>query len=83
MTREKYEGLRKWLMKQAAREIIVGFDELGTLVGGLPPSAEKYAAWWANELGSSTHVQCHAWLEAGYRASVTLTRREVTFTKLS
>lgn len=54
------------------------FDEVGTLVGGLPPSAYRYRQWWENHGG--THVQAVAWLEEGWRVDeVDLGRRVVTF----
>jgi hypothetical protein len=40
------------------------FDEVDQLVGGLPPSSRRWAAWWAND---PTHVQARAWLEVGRR----------------
>ena len=30
------------------------FEEIGRLVGGLPASAAKWPAWWANETAGST-----------------------------
>ncbi len=43
----------------------MSFDEIDILVGGLPASAERWPAWWANETAGSRHVQARAWLDAG------------------
>jgi hypothetical protein len=53
------------------------FEEIDRLVGGLPPSAGRWSAWWAN---SRSHVQAVAWLDAGRRVeSLHLDDRRVTF----
>lgn len=78
----KYDPIYKWLQSQSASEIDVKFEDIGGMVGGLPASAEKYDAWWANEAGDSRHVQCQAWLEAGYSAEVDRATRKVRFRKL-
>lgn len=43
----------------------MSFDDIDTLVDGLPASAERWPAWWANEATGSRHVQARAWLDAG------------------
>lgn len=54
------------------------FEEVSELVGGLPNSAYKHRAWWANQRTSV--VQAYAWLDAGWRvASVDFSRRRVVF----
>lgn len=58
-TEPKYEPLRRYL-STAPRPASMSFDQIGRLVGGLPPSAFVYSAWWAND---RTHVQAHAWLD--------------------
>lgn len=55
----KYEPLRRYLAS-AGHPVSLTFDEIGRLVGGLPPSAYRHRAWWSN---SSSHVEAHAWLE--------------------
>jgi hypothetical protein len=52
----------------------MGFVEISRLVGGLPPSARRHRAWWAN---SPSHVQAHAWLELGRRVEAVDLEREV------
>lgn len=72
----KYDPLLAYL---AARPggLSVSFEEINRLVGGLPPSASRWRAWWAND---PTHVHAHAWLDSGHRVeTVDLGRGEVTF----
>jgi hypothetical protein len=40
------------------------FTEIDRLVGDLPASARRLAAWWSNDR-DGRHVQAKAWLEAG------------------
>ena len=55
------------------------FAEVSQVVGGLPPSAYRYPAWWANDR-RGRHVQAIAWLEPGRRVeSVDLERQVVRF----
>ena len=56
------------------------FSEIEKLVGKLPRSAFAQDWWWANEdLETTRHVQCKAWAEAGYNASVDRQNCSVTF----
>jgi hypothetical protein len=72
----KYEPLRVWLMS-APHPAETAFDQLARLVGGLPPSAYRHRAWWAND---ASHVQARAWLDAGWRVSeVNLDAQRVEF----
>ena len=48
--------------------VVVRLDELDLLVGGLPASARRHAAWWANSRESQPHARF--WLDAGRRAQV-------------
>jgi hypothetical protein len=44
------------------------FGEIEQVLGfGLPNTARKDSAWWANERSvPSRHVQCKAWQDAGF-----------------
>lgn len=78
----KYDPLMDWLLGQRAKRIEMTFNEIGGLVGGLPASAARYREWWANEHGKTIHVQCLAWMKAGYRVEgVDLEKRRVTFAR--
>ena len=72
----KYEPLSRHI-RAATRPISMTFDQISRLVGGLPPSARRHAAWWAND---KTHVQAKAWLDLGLRVQeVDLERQVVHF----
>jgi hypothetical protein len=73
----KYDALRDYLFRAGAAEVRMSFDEIGDLVGGLPSSAFRHRAWWAND---RSHVQARAWLDAGREAvEVDLTGKWVRF----
>jgi hypothetical protein len=45
--------------------------------------ADRYQAWWANEVGGN-HVQAHAWLDAGWCVDLVDQRaRWVRFRRIS
>jgi hypothetical protein len=60
----KYDRLRDFLAARddAVTELTMSFEEVGTLVGTLPPSARAHRAWWAND----SKVQAQAWRAAGW-----------------
>lgn len=74
----KYGPLQDHLEATDPGPLAMTFGAIAGLVGGLPASASKYRAWWAND---RTHVQALAWLDAGREvASVDLAVRRVRFT---
>lgn len=76
----KYEALRQELARSGP-VVKMSFTEVADLVGGLPPSAFRYPAWWSNEIGGR-HVQAHAWMGAGFRVDdLDLLGRRVRFTR--
>ena len=60
----KYDPLFEHLCRAGDGPVEMSFDEIGRLVGGLPPSAER-PEWWNNEAPGTRHVQAKAWLNAG------------------
>lgn len=73
----KYDALRDALRRRTG-EVRYTLDEIANLLpGGLPPSAYRYEAWWAN--GDETHSHCRSWGEAGYSAHPDLASRTVRF----
>jgi hypothetical protein len=77
----KYDPLAAYLKQLRQREITLSFAEIEGVIGSpLPSSAHTYNAWWANENGATSHVQCSAWLLAGYKAHADLRIQEVRFT---
>jgi hypothetical protein len=74
----KHEPLSRHL-SAVSDAVVMTFDGISRLVGGLPPSAFRYPAWWANDLGGR-HEQAHAWLDNGLRVvAVDLDRQVVRF----
>jgi len=76
----KYDGLSELLRRQSGSSTRMTFEQIADVVpGGLPASAHRYPAWWANE-SDSPHVQAHAWMDHGWRvAQLDLVGRVVTF----
>jgi hypothetical protein len=78
--RGKYDPLREHLIGHRSKVLRMSFARIAELVGGLPQSAFKYPAWWANEQSEGTsHDHCKAWLGAGYKARPNLKAQTVTF----
>lgn len=74
----KYQPLLEHL-KGSDASVEMTFDEIASMVGGLPESATKFGQWWEN---TGHHSQAKAWLEAGYKvASVDRQERRVRFTR--
>lgn len=64
--RGKYRQLFEYLDNgRDGDEWQADFSEIERVLGfGLPPSARRYRAWWAN---TESHSQAIAWLAAGWR----------------
>lgn len=62
----KYAPLARFLEGRAGQQVDLDFDAVGALVGGLPASARRHRAWWAND---PTHAQARGWLDAGWRVA--------------
>jgi hypothetical protein len=61
---KKYAPLFEHLCRAGDAPVEMTFEEIDRLVGGLPVSATKHRAWWANEVAGG-RVQAKAWLDAG------------------
>jgi hypothetical protein len=62
----KYVGLVELLGRQQGERLDLTFEQLANVVpGGLPPSAYRHRAWWANE-ADGRHVHARAWTGAGW-----------------
>ena len=73
----KYDPLYERLARAAGETLT--FGQIDELVQGLPPSARKYPAWWANETAGS-HVEARAWMGAGWKVlEVDFRAEHVTF----
>lgn len=78
----KYSPLEKYLKANANKEAIsMSFAEIEQILGfKLPPSAQKYRAWWSNN--PSNNVMTEAWLNAGFETGeVNLEARKLKFQK--
>ena len=64
-------------LKRCSGPVTMTFGQIADLVGGLPPSAAEYSAWWDND--DTTHVQSRSWGDAGYVAHPNLGSRTVLF----
>ena len=66
----KYRGLYAHLSGLQSSEWKTSFSEVESVIGfGLPASARRYDAWWANENGDSRHSQSIAWTAAGWETA--------------
>ena len=77
MMASRYDALTTLLGERADATIELSFDELDRLVGGLPASAKRYGAWWANT--RAVHPHAKFWLDADRRATVNFVRESVAF----
>ena len=82
----KYARLTDWLANQRADRLEVSFEEIedeDKIGVKLPPSAKVHREWWGNEVArGSSHYQCRAWRNAGWKLeSLDLTRETVTFVR--
>jgi hypothetical protein len=58
----------------------MSFRDIERVLGALLPKSCRRPEWWGNERGpASRHVQCQAWLRAGYRAVATPAAERVRF----
>ncbi|WP_426615780.1 DUF7662 domain-containing protein [Bradyrhizobium sp. McL0616] len=76
-----YDPLRMKLESVRERSARFTFSEIEAVLGRpLPPSAYKFTAWWGNEVARKAgHTQAFAWLDAGFKAKVSLKHRAVEF----
>jgi len=62
----RYQALTEHLKQREHETVVCSFAELDRIVGGLPESARRHAAWWSNSRTSQPHSRY--WLDAGRRA---------------
>jgi hypothetical protein len=78
----KYDPLCKWLRADSRKMIPATFRQIEKILGfKLPGTARERPQWWANESkNASRHVQCKAWVNAGYHtANLNLHRETIDF----
>lgn len=65
----KYAPLYDYLRRKPGPQLHLSFADIERVIGNLLPKSAARAQWWANETSpESRHVQCNAWLNAGYEA---------------
>ena len=75
----RYSSLTEHLSGEEEDVVTLTFAQLDEIVDILPPSARKYAAWWANS-SNSAH-QSKYWLDAGRRAKPEIAEERIRFSR--
>lgn len=79
----KYDPLEAHLHRQKTTTYDMTFRDIERVLGALLPKSAHRPEWWANEQDPATrHVQCKAWLRAGYRAAPQVTAERVRFRRV-
>jgi len=80
----KYHKLHTYLCSLAQQEWHTSFRNIEGIVGfGLPESAYRHRAWWANEMGKTSHTHSLAWREAGWEtAEVDMRAQSLLFRRI-
>lgn len=73
----KYQALTEYLSERSDPVVELTFAELDRLVGGMPASARKHQAWWANSRSAQPHAKY--WLDATRRANPDFNAGRVRF----
>ena len=65
----KYAPLQSHLERQNGRPELLTFEDIEAILGaGLPQSAQKHRAFWANDY-EGRHTHARAWMGAGYKVA--------------
>jgi hypothetical protein len=65
----KYEPLQAHLQRRRGRPEMLTFEDIEAIIGaGLPQSAVKHRAFWAND-NKAYHSHTRSWMGAGYRVA--------------
>ncbi|MCS7364613.1 MAG: hypothetical protein NDF54_04160 [archaeon GB-1867-035] len=78
----KYDRLKKFLSSLDCDVVELSFDEVSSIINGLPRVAFEQRKWWDND---ERNIQArNGWLAAGFRVvGVNLKNRLVVFSKVS
>lgn len=60
-----YDPLFECLCRAGDEPVVLTFNDIERLVGGLPASASSHPGWWATRLTVDGTLQARAWLETG------------------
>lgn len=74
----RYDALTAFLRQRNDQPVMLTFDELDQIIGGLPTSAKTYPEWWTNKEASQPHSR--GWLRAGRRAKPNFHEQYAVFT---
>jgi hypothetical protein len=78
----KYEPLYNYLRKKPGPHIEMSFRDIERVISELLPKSAARPQWWANEPAQDrSHVQCAAWLDAGFKADAKPEQERVIFRK--
>lgn len=66
----KYDPLGRYLKRRQDDAIEFSFAELERVLGAFLPNGAQAKAWWSNDPQGPGMVQCQAWLEAGFHATL-------------
>ncbi len=76
---DKYQDLTRYLIECNEPQIVLTFDKVAEIVGGLPPSAYSHSAQLWND-GSGGSLS-YGWLNADYSAKLLAKEKKVIFTR--
>ena len=79
----KYDPLRRHLRRAKTGEVVLSFEEIERIIGGMLPHSAARPQWWGEggEAGPR-HVQQAAWREAGYDAMLVTGAEKVRFRRV-
>lgn len=76
----KYDPLARHLRRRNGADVVMSFADVERVIKAMLPRSASRPAWWGNEqIAGSRHVQCRAWLDAGYEASLIAGEEKVRF----
>ena len=78
-----FDGLRDYLMKQEREELVLGFEEIETILGRALPRAAQRASWWDSLRSPQEKMpQREACLAAGFIATRMPDGQSVRFARM-
>ena len=67
----KYDPLHRYLARKSVDGLELTFNDLERIIGAFLPKGAQRAEWWASAPATELQsVQRHAWLGAGYEATL-------------
>ena len=79
----KYDPLRRRLSRLKADEVVLSFDEIERIIGGMLPNGAARPQWWSDAGPvDPRHVQQAAWRAAGYDAFLLTGAEKVRFKRV-